>query len=248
VPSERSGRGFARKAAPWAPDVMLLHLPQVLTESQLAHIRATLNHKEARWVDGRVTAGHQGAAVKRNRQLEESSTSAQELGALILATLGRNALFISAVLPNRLYPPMFNHYVEGMEFGTHVDGSIRTLGPTRKMRTDLSATLFLSPKDSYDGGELIIENDFGSQTVKLDAGDMIVYDATARHRVAPCTRGERLASVFWIQSLVRGDAERTQLFELDRTIQKLTELGAEPDCLVRLAAHYHSLLRLWADT
>jgi len=227
---------------------MLLHLPQVLTESQLTHIRAALNHKDTRWVDGRVTAGHQGAPVKTNRQLEESSTLAQQLGALILATLERNALFVSAVLPNRLYPPMFNLYVEEMGFGTHVDGSIRMLGLTQRLRTDLSATLFLSPKDSYDGGELIIENDFGSQTVKLDAGDMIVYDATARHRVTPCTRGERLASVFWIQSLVRGDVERTQLFELDRTIQKLTELGVDPDCLVRLAAHYHSLLRLWADT
>jgi PKHD-type hydroxylase len=227
---------------------MLLHLPQVLTESQLAHIRAALNHKDACWVDGRVTAGHQGAAVKRNQQLEESSALAQELGALILATLERNPLFVSAVLPNRLYPPMFNRYGEGMHFGNHVDGSIRMLGPTRKLRTDLSATLFLTPKDAYDGGELTIENDFGTQTVKLDAGDMIVYDATARHRVAPCTRGERLASVFWIQSLVRGDVERTQLFELDRTIQKLTELGSDADCLVRLAAHYHSLLRLWAQT
>jgi PKHD-type hydroxylase len=142
---------------------------------------------------------------------------------------------------------MFNRYRQGMLFGSHVDGSIRMLGQAQKLRTDLSATLFLSAKEAYEGGELIIENDFGSQTVKLDAGDLIVYDATARHRVSPCTRGERLASVFWIQSLVRGDLERTQLFELDRTIQKLTELKADPDCLVRLATHYHSLLRLWSD-
>jgi len=227
---------------------MLLHLPQVLTQPQLFHIRRALTHNDARWVDGRVTAGRQGAAVKSNRQLEEASELAKQLGALVVGTLERNALFVSAVLPNRLYPPIFNRYGEGMHFGNHVDGSIRMLGATQKLRTDLSATLFLSPKESYDGGELVTENDFGSQTVKLEAGDMIVYDATARHHVTACTRAERLACVFWIQSLVRGDSERTQLFELDRTIQKLTELYADPNCLVRLTAHYHSLLRLWTQT
>jgi PKHD-type hydroxylase len=227
---------------------VLLHLPHVLTESQLARFREALTPPSARWIDGRVTAGHQGAAVKSNQQLDESSPLARELGDIVLSALERNALFVSAVLPNRVYPPMFNRYALGMGFGNHVDGSIRRLPNRSNLRTDLSATLFLSPKASYDGGELVIENDFGSQTVKLDAGDMIVYDATARHRVTPCTRGERLASVLWIQSLVRGDAERTQLFELDRTIQRLTSLDADGDCLVRLTAHYHTLLRLWAHT
>jgi PKHD-type hydroxylase len=227
---------------------MLLHLPQVLSTSQLTAVRTALSREDAPWVDGRVTAGHQGAAVKRNQQLEESSLLARELGGLLLTTLERNALFVSAALPNRLYPPMFNRYGEGMHFGNHVDGAIRMLGQGQKLRTDLSATLFLSAKDSYEGGELIVENDLSNQRIKLDAGDMIIYGAAARHRVAPITGGERLAAVFWIQSLVRGDAERLQLFELDRTIQRLTELKAEPDALVRLTAHYHSLLRLWSET
>jgi PKHD-type hydroxylase len=227
---------------------MLLHLPQVLNASQLGVVRDALKGADAPWVDGRATAGHQGAAVKRNQQLEESSPLARELAALVLATLERNALFVSAVLPNRLYPPMFNRYGEGMHFGSHVDGSIRMLGQGQKLRTDLSATLFLSPKDAYEGGELIVENDLGSQSIKLDAGDMIVYGAAARHHVTPIRSGERLASVLWIQSLVRGDVERLQLFELDRTIQRLTELKTEPESLVRLTAHYHGLLRLWADT
>jgi PKHD-type hydroxylase len=227
---------------------MLLHLPQVLNESQLDNVRHALSRDDAPWVDGRATAGHQGAAVKRNQQLEESSPLARELGALVLAMLERNPLFVSAVLPNRLYPPMFNRYGQGMHFGNHVDGAIRMLGQGQKLRTDLSATLFLSPKNSYQGGELVVENDFGSQSVKLEAGDMIVYEAAARHHVTPIISGERTAAVFWIQSLVRGDVERLQLFELDRTIQRLTELKTEPESLVRLTAHYHSLLRLWADT
>ncbi len=227
---------------------MLLHLPQVLNAAQLASVREALQRADAPWVDGRATAGHQGAAVKRNQQLGESSALARELGALVLAALERNALFVSAVLPSRLYPPMFNRYREGMHFGTHVDGAIRLLGQELKLRTDLSATLFLSPRDSYEGGELVVENDFGSQSIKLEAGDMFVYDAAARHGVTPIRSGERLAAVFWIQSLVRGDVERLLLFELDRTIQRLTELKAEPESLVRLTAHYHGLLRLWADT
>jgi PKHD-type hydroxylase len=227
---------------------MFLHLPQVLTASQLDTVRTALNGDDARWVDGRVTAGHQSAAGKRNQQLEESSPLAQELGAALVTTLERNALFVSAALPNRVYPPIFNRYSEGMHFASHVDGSIRMLGHGQKLRTDLSATLFLSPKDSYAGGELIVENDLGQQRVKLDAGDMIVYGAAARHHVTPITSGERMAAVFWVQSLVRGDFERLQLFELDRTIQHLTELKTEPEAMVRLTAHYHSLLRLWSDT
>jgi PKHD-type hydroxylase len=227
---------------------MFLHLPEVLTAAQLNTVRTALDGKDAPWVDGRVTAGHQSAAGKRNQQLEESSPLAQELGGLLVATLERNALFVSAALPNRLYPPMFNRYQEGMQFASHVDGAIRMLRHGQKLRTDLSATLFLSPKDSYEGGELIVENDFGHRRVKLDAGDMIVYGAAARHHVTPITSGERMAAVFWVQSLVRGDFERLELFELDRTIQRLTELKTESDALVRLTAHYHSLLRLWSDT
>ena len=227
---------------------MFLRIPSLLNEEQLATIRASLNSEQAPWVDGRVSAGHQGAPVKNNQQLEEASPMARELGNFILAQLERNALFISAVLPNKVYPPMFNRYGEGMQFGTHVDGSVRMIpGSAQKLRTDLSATLFLSDPQAYDGGELVIEGDFGSRAAKLAAGDLIVYSSTSRHRVTAVTRGRRLASVFWIQSLVRDDAQRTQLFELDGTIQRLTQSGADSDSLVRLTAHYHGLLRAWTE-
>jgi PKHD-type hydroxylase len=226
---------------------MLLHVPKLLNDDQLAAMRRTLDDA-APWVDGRVTAGHQGAAVKKNQQIEETSAVARELGNLIIGELERNAYFISAVLPHRVYPPMFNRYGEGMQFGTHVDGAVRTLpGTGHKLRTDLSATVFLAAPESYDGGELLIEHDLGPESVKLGAGDMIVYTSTARHRVSPVTRGVRLASVFWIQSLIREDSKRQQLFELDRTIQQLTSLNSDPESLVRLAGHYHSLLRLWTE-
>jgi len=227
---------------------MFLQIPQVLSSDQLASIRAPLDRDSAPWVDGRVTAGHQGALVKRNQQLEEGSAMANELGNLIIRQLEQNPLFISAVLPHRVYPPMFNRYDTGMHFGTHVDGAIRQIpGTGQKLRTDLSATLFLTPPDAYDGGELVIDTDFGSQQVKLAAGDLIVYTATRPHRVNPVTRGQRLACVFWIQSLIRDEARREQLFELDRTIQQLTTGAVDPDLLVRLTGHYHSLLRLWTD-
>ena len=227
---------------------MFLRIPSLLNEEQLATIRASLNSEQAPWVDGRVSAGHQGAPVKNNQQLEEASPMARELGNFILAQLERNALFISAVLPNKVYPPIFNRYGEGMQFGTHVDGSVRMIpGSAQKLRTDLSATLFLSDPQAYDGGELVIEGDFGSRAAKLAAGDLIVYSSTSRHRVTAVTRGQRLASVFWIQSLVRDDAQRTQLFELDGTIQRLTQSGADSDSLVRLTAHYHGLLRAWTE-
>ena len=227
---------------------MFLRIPALLNEEQLATVRASLNSEQAPWVDGRVSAGHQGAPVKNNQQLEEASPMARELGNFILAQLERNALFISAVLPNKVYPPMFNRYGEGMQFGTHVDGSVRMIpGSAQKLRTDLSATLFLSAQQAYDGGELVIESDFGSRTAKLAAGDLIVYSSTSRHRVTAVTRGQRLASVFWIQSLIRDDAQRAQLFELDGTIQRLTQSGADSDSLVRLTAHYHGLLRAWTE-
>jgi PKHD-type hydroxylase len=227
---------------------MFLRIPEVLTEEQLATVRASLNAEQAPWVDGRVTAGHQGAPVKHNQQLDESSAAALELGHFIVARLERNALFISAVLPNKVYPPVFNRYGEGMHFGTHVDGAVRMIpGSAQKLRTDLSATLFLAPPESYDGGELIIESDAGHQSVKWAAGELLVYSSTSRHRVNAVTRGQRLACVFWIQSLIREDARRSQLFELDGTIQRLTQTGADPESLVRLTAHYHGLLRAWTE-
>jgi PKHD-type hydroxylase len=227
---------------------MLLRIPAVLNADQLTTVRRSLEAQGAPWVDGRVTAGHQGAPVKKNQQIDEASPMARELGALVIMELERNALFISAVLPHRVYPPMFNRYGEGMHFGTHVDGAVRMIpGSGQKLRTDLSATLFLAPPESYEGGELIIDTAFGAETVKLAAGDMIVYTSTSRHRVTAVTRGERIACVFWIQSLIRDDLKREQLFELDRTIQRLTEIESDPDSLVRLAGHYHSLLRLWTE-
>jgi PKHD-type hydroxylase len=211
-------------------------------------VRASLNSEQAPWVDGRVSAGHQCVLVKNNQQLEEASAMARELGHFVLTQLERHALFISAVLPNKVYPPMFNRYGEGMQFGTHVDGTVRMIpGSAQKLRTDLSATLFLSAPQAYDGGDLVVESDFGSRTAKLAAGDMIVYSSTSRHRVNAVTRGRRLASVFWIQSLIRDDAQRAQLFELDGTIQRLTRGGADADSLVRLTAHYHGLLRAWTE-
>jgi len=227
---------------------MFVQIPKVLSAEQLVALRAALASDTASWVDGRVTAGHQGALVKSNLQLEEGSATARELGTLVIAQLERNPLFVSAVLPHRVYPPMFNRYDVGMHFGSHVDGAIRHIpGTGRKLRTDLSATLFLTAADAYDGGELVIEGDFGSQQAKLAAGDLIVYTSTLRHRVTPVTRGQRFACVFWIQSLIREDLKREQLFELDGTIQQLTQRGVDSDSLVRLTGHYHSLLRLWAE-
>jgi PKHD-type hydroxylase len=227
---------------------MFVQIPQVLNTEQLTALRTALSSETACWVDGRVTAGHQGNLVKRNQQLEEGSAMARELGTLVITQLERNPHFVSAVLPHRLYPPMFNRYDAGMHFGSHVDGAIRQISGTgQKLRTDLSATLFLVPPESYDGGELVIDGDFGSQHAKLSAGDLIVYTSTSRHRVNPVTRGQRLACVFWIQSLIRDDGRREQLYELDRTIQQLTQRGVDPDSLIRLTGHYHSLLRLWSD-
>lgn len=236
---------------------MFIHIAQALNPQQLQHIGASLGD-DAPWVDGRVTAGHQGAAVKNNQQLEESSAVARALGDVVLSALEHNAHFVSATLPNRVYPPVFNRYREGMHFGTHVDGAIRRIpGTGHKLRADLSATLFLVAPESYEGGELVMEPDSGAQSFdtpsvagpsfKCAAGDLIVYPTTAPHRVNAVTRGMRLASVFWIQSLVREQAQRTQLFELDRTIVRLTASGADAQCLVRLTSHYHNLLRLWSQ-
>jgi len=221
---------------------MLLHVPQVLTPDELATVRARL--AAAAWADGRVTAGHQSARVKANLQLAENGAESRELGALVLKALERSALFMSAALPAFVYPPLFNKYEAGMNFGAHVDNAIRLVpGTQRRLRTDVSATLFLSAPDEYDGGELIVNDTYGTHSAKLPAGDMILYPATSLHRVAPVTRGARVASFFWIQSLVKEDAERAMLFDLDRSI---VELGA-PDspAALRLTALYHNLIRKW---
>jgi len=229
---------------------MLLPIPGVLKEAELRTIRARLESAGDAWVDGRATAGHQGAQVKHNLQVAEGSAVARELGEPIIAALERNPLFISAALPSRIYPPLFNRYdgAAGMHFGSHVDGAVRLLpGTGMKIRTDLSATLFLTGPDEYDGGELLIEDATGARSVKLPAGDMILYPSTSVHRVTPVTRGARLASFFWIQSMVRDEAQRTLLFDLDMSIVRLTRDAPGHAALVSLTGCYHNLLRMWAE-
>ncbi|MGC1551084.1 MAG: Fe2+-dependent dioxygenase [Rhodanobacter sp.] len=227
---------------------MLVHVPALLNGEQLEFFRSRLDAIDAPWKDGRVTAGHQGIHVKQNLQITEGSALGIELGDIVLAALERHPLFISAALPNRVYPPMFNRYQGGMHFGSHVDGAVRLLpGTGQKIRTDLSATLFLAPPESYDGGELLIEDTYGTQTVKLAAGDMILYPASSLHRVMPVTRGARLACFFWVQSMVRDDSQRALLFDLDNAIQRLTATGADESARVQLTGSYHNLLRMWSD-
>jgi PKHD-type hydroxylase len=226
---------------------VLLQIPDVLDASQLAQARTLL--ARAQWVDGRVTAGHQSARVKDNLQIPEGSAEHRALGDLVLAALERNALFISAVLPQRVFPPLFNRYDPGMTFGAHVDNAIRTItGTPHRIRTDVSCTLFLSDPADYDGGELTVEDTYGEHRVKLPAGHAVVYPATSLHRVEPVTRGARLASFFWIQSMVRDDGQRALLFDLDMAINRLRE-DVPPDhpSPVQLTAVYHNLLRRWAD-
>lgn len=227
---------------------MLVRIPGVLSAEQVRTIRSRLDAAGDAWVDGRVTAGHQGAQVKRNLQIAEHTPLARELGDLVLGALERNPLFISAVLPARVYPPMFNRYQEGMTFGSHVDGAVRLVpGSGVKIRTDVSATLFLSAPEEYDGGELLIEDTYGVHTAKLPAGDMIVYPATSLHRVSPVTRGMRTGCFFWAQSLVRGDEQRVLLFDLDGAIQHLNAAGADETARVHLTGCYHNLLRMWSE-
>jgi PKHD-type hydroxylase len=228
---------------------MLVTITQALDADRLAAVRARLEGAGDAWVDGRVTAGWQGAAVKANEQVDERSPVAAECQALILAALERHPRFISAVLPNEVYPPMFNRYGAGMAFGAHVDGSVRLHPRTgRKLRTDVSATLFLNEPSDYDGGELVIHDAYGTQRVKLAAGDMVVYPATSLHEVTPVTRGTRLASFFWVQSLVRDDARRAMLFDLDNAIQRLNRQGADDEARRALVGVYHNLMRQWSET
>ena len=225
---------------------MLLPIPDVLTADQVLRGRQILEGTE--WVDGRVTAGHQSAQTKNNMQLPEGSPAARELGAMVLAALEQNALFISAALPARVFPPLFNRYQGGQAFGTHVDNAIRQVtGTPHRIRTDLSATLFFTGPNEYDGGELVVEDTYGTHEVKLPAGHMILYPSTSLHHVRPVTRGARVASFFWIQSMVRDDGERTLLFDLDVAIQRINSGGGDQASAVQLTGIYHNLLRRWAD-
>ncbi|MFO1012869.1 MAG: Fe2+-dependent dioxygenase [Caulobacteraceae bacterium] len=224
---------------------MLISIPQVLGPAQVAEARAAL--EGADWVDGRVTAGAQSALAKNNLQVPEDHPVARELGGAILAALGRNPAFVSAALPLRVFPPLFNRYDIGMGFGPHIDNAIRFSGGQR-FRTDLSATLFLTAPEDYDGGELVIEDTYGEHAVKLAAGDLILYPASSLHRVEPIRRGSRWASFFWIQSMVADEGKRSLLYDLDQSIQAVTaRLGEGAPELISLAGAYHNLIRMWAE-
>ncbi|KRC38605.1 MULTISPECIES: Fe2+-dependent dioxygenase [unclassified Lysobacter] len=227
---------------------MLLHVPKVLSVEQVAHCRERL--AQAGWADGRITAGYQSAKAKDNAQLPENDPVARELGAIILDALAKNPTLFSAALPQRVFPPLFNRYEGGQAFGFHVDNAIRydrSRGGMDTVRTDLSATLFLSAPEDYDGGELVIEDTYGSHSIKLPAGDLVLYPGTSLHKVTPVTRGARLASFFWIQSLLREDAQRRLMFELDVSIRRLTADVPEHPALVQLTGVYHNLLRRWSE-
>ena len=225
---------------------MLLTIPDVLTAAQVEQARAKLDASD--WVDGKVTAGYQAQKVKENQQLPEGHPLAAELGEMVLGGLARSPLFMSASLPLRVFPPMFNRYTGGGRFGTHVDTAIRQLVSTgQRIRTDISATLFLTRPEDYDGGELIVEDTYGAHSVKLPAGHMVLYPATSLHRVEPVTRGARVSSFFWIQSMIRSDGDRAMLFDLDNAIQQLAKDVPGNPAGVQLTGVYHNLLRRWAE-
>jgi len=225
---------------------MLLAIPGVLSPAEVARARQVL--ERADWIDGRVTAGHQSARAKDNQQLAEDSPAARELGDLVVTALQKSPLFVSAALPLRVFPPLFNRYSGGQSFGTHVDNAIRQVpGTPHRIRTDLSATLFFSNPDEYEGGELAVEDTYGLHDVKLPAGHLILYPSTSLHHVKPVTRGARIASFFWIQSMVRDDADRTLLFDLDSAIQRIEPDSRDGSVAVALTGVYHNLLRRWAE-
>ena len=225
---------------------MILTIPEILSSEQVSHARRSFENAD--WTDGRVTAGHQSARTKDNRQIPETHPVAKEIGEMILAALGENPLFISAALPLRVFPPLFNCYAGGQSFGTHVDNAIRTVtGTPHRIRTDLSATLFLTHPEEYDGGELVIEDTYGIHSVKLSAGHMVLYPATSLHQVRPVTRGARVSSFFWIQSMIRDDGRRTLLFDLDMAIRDLNREMPEHHSTVQFTGVYHNLLRQWAE-
>jgi PKHD-type hydroxylase len=225
---------------------MMLHIPGVLTPEQVQHFRQRL--AQADWIDGRASVGTQGAQVKRNRQLAEGSPLARELGDIVTRALTANPLFFASVLPLRVLPPYFNSYAGGEQYGLHIDGAVRTNASTlQTLRADVSTTVFLSAPEEYEGGELVVMDSYGAHEVKLPAGDAIVYPSSSVHRVMPVTSGERVASFLWAQSMVRDDAQRSMLFELDQNIQKLRAQHGDGEALVGLTGHYHNLLRMWAD-
>jgi PKHD-type hydroxylase len=224
---------------------MLLHVPGVLAPSQVADMRRALEADD--WTDGRTTVGRQGAQVKRNRQLPEDSPTALKQGEVILAALARHPLFVSAALPLRTVPPLFNRYEGGEHYGLHIDGSVRAVaGAALPLRTDVSCTLYLCEPEEYDGGELVVVDTYGTHEVKLPAGDLILYPSTSLHRVEPVTRGVRVCSFFWVQSMVADDWQRSMLFELDQNIQKLRQRIGDSEEVVGLTGHYHNLVRQWS--
>jgi PKHD-type hydroxylase len=226
---------------------MLLHIPEILTGGQVLQMRTAL--EAAGWTDGRATVGAQGAQVKRNQQLPDSSPLRQQLGQQVQTALAQHPLFHAATLPLRMLPPRFNRYADGGQYGFHVDGAVMALPDAGgQLRSDIACTLFLSAPEEYAGGELIISDTYGEHEVKLPAGDLIVYPSSSLHRVAPVTRGARLAAFFWVQSLVRDDGRRRLLFELDTTIQTLTRSGADAAAVLQLTGVYHNLLRQWAES
>jgi PKHD-type hydroxylase len=238
---------FSKKSSSFSEEVaLLLPIPDVLTAEQVAQARKLL--EETPWVDGRITAGHQSALSKDNMQLPEDHPAARQLGETILEALGRNPLFISAALPAKVFPPLFNRYQGGQSFGTHVDNAIRQVpGTGHRVRTDLSATLFFSQPDEYDGGDLVVEDTYGIHSVKLPAGHMVLYPASSLHHVRPVTRGARICSFFWIQSMIRDDSARTLLFDLDVVIQRMNSERPGDANAVQLTGVYHNLLRRWAE-
>jgi PKHD-type hydroxylase len=225
---------------------MLIQIPNVLSAEQVVQARRLLD--TADWVDGKVTAGHQSAHAKDNRQIPEGHQVARELGAMILQALQRHPLFMSAALPLHIFPPLFNSYTGGQSFGNHVDNAIRQVpGTPHRIRTDLSCTLFFTGPDEYDGGELVVEDTYGSHSVKLPAGHLVLYPSTSLHHVRPVTRGARVCSFFWLQSLIRSDADRALLFDLDTAIQRLPQSPDARPSAVQLTGVYHNLLRRWAE-
>ncbi|MBL8174540.1 MAG: Fe2+-dependent dioxygenase [Bryobacterales bacterium] len=225
---------------------MLLHIPDVLTPEEVAYCRQKL--EAGAWIDGKATAGYQSAKAKDNQQLDEGDPAAQEMGSIILGALERNATFLSAALPHKVFPPLFNRYEGGQNFATHVDNAIRQVkGTPHRVRTDLSATLFFTGPEEYDGGELVVEDTYGVHSVKLPAGHMVLYPGTSLHHVRAVTRGARVCSFFWVQSMVRDDAARTLLFDFDMGVQRVTMDAPEHPALVQLTGVYHNLLRRWAE-
>jgi PKHD-type hydroxylase len=226
---------------------MLIAIPHLLDEQAVATVRGLVDAAE--WVDGNVTSGHQSALVKRNMQLPEDAPEARQAGQIILDALGKSPLFIAAALPLKIFPPLFNSYAGGQAFGVHVDNAVRVqLGTGFRVRSDLSMTVFLEDPDAYEGGELTVETNFGVQQVKLPAGHAVLYPSSSLHRVEPVMSGRRVASFFWLQSMVRDDSARQMLFDLDSAIQALSaDLGHDNGQLIRLTGLYHNLLRRWAD-